>query len=154
MVATTSQAARERPPPAVHLLVTEPPDGFWHSVKCRVLGPPRAALAGRPAPACWRDVADSTGELTAVFLGRAHIAGLEPGNRIRLAGRIGGGPDGRPTTTPASYWPSPRPVMTGRISPRLVWIPPGAHHVTRHATGLCCRGPHSPWTLNVRPVGR
>ena len=43
------------------------------------------------------EVADSTGELTAVFLGRAYIAGIEPGNRIRLEGSVGIGADGRPT---------------------------------------------------------
>jgi amino acid transporter len=57
--------------------------------------------AGGGVLAC--KVADSTGELTAVFLGRAHIAGLEPGNRIRLAGRVGIGADGRPTMINPAY---------------------------------------------------
>jgi amino acid transporter len=34
-------------------------------------------------------VADSTGELTALFYGREHIPGVEPGVRIRLAGAFG-----------------------------------------------------------------
>jgi amino acid transporter len=34
-------------------------------------------------------VADSTGELTALFYGRSHIAGVEPGARIRLSGAYG-----------------------------------------------------------------
>ncbi len=34
-------------------------------------------------------VADSTGELTALFYGRQHIAGVEPGARIRLTGPFG-----------------------------------------------------------------
>jgi len=34
-------------------------------------------------------VADSTGELTALFYGRQHIAGVEPGVRIRLTGAFG-----------------------------------------------------------------
>jgi amino acid transporter len=34
------------------------------------------------------DVADSTGELTALFYGRARIAGVEPGSRIRLHGTV------------------------------------------------------------------
>ena len=33
-------------------------------------------------------VADSTGELTALFYGRQHIAGIEPGVKIRLAGAV------------------------------------------------------------------
>src|ERR1700733_2915695 len=41
---TTVGAAGERPPAHLahpgHLLVPEPPDGFWYSVKCRALGPP------------------------------------------------------------------------------------------------------------------
>jgi len=42
------------------------------------------------------EVADSTGELTAVFYGRTQIAGLEPGRRIQLHGMVGIGADGRP----------------------------------------------------------
>ena len=34
-------------------------------------------------------VTDSTGQLTALFYGRSHIAGLEPGVRIRLTGAFG-----------------------------------------------------------------
>jgi hypothetical protein len=53
-------------------------------------------------------VADSTGELTAVFLGRAHIASLEPGRRIRLHGKISIGAGGQPTmiNPPTSCCPS------------------------------------------------
>ena len=41
MVATTVRTAGE-PPSAhpAHLLVPEPADGFWYSVKCRLLGQP------------------------------------------------------------------------------------------------------------------
>jgi hypothetical protein len=42
------------------------------------------------------DVADSTGELTAVFYGRAQIAGVEPGCQVRLSGMVGIGADGHP----------------------------------------------------------
>ncbi len=49
------------------------------------------------------EVADSTGELRAVFLGRSHIAGLEPGRRIRLHGRVSVGADGQPTMTNPAY---------------------------------------------------
>ena len=57
--------------------------------------------AGTSVLAC--EVADSSGELTAVFLGRAHIAGVEPGNRIRLRGKVGIGADGRPVMTNPAY---------------------------------------------------
>lgn len=49
------------------------------------------------------EVADSTGELTAVFYGRAHIAGIEPGRRIRLCGVVGIGADGRPAMANPRY---------------------------------------------------
>ena len=42
------------------------------------------------------EVADSTGDLTAVFYGRTQIAGLEPGRRVRLHGMVGIGGDGHP----------------------------------------------------------
>jgi hypothetical protein len=47
--------------------------------------------------------ADSTGELTALFLGRAGIAGIEPGVRIRLHGKVGVGADGRTVMTNPAY---------------------------------------------------
>jgi amino acid transporter len=49
------------------------------------------------------EVADSTGDLTALFYGRAHIAGMEPGRRIRLHGMVGIGGDGRPTMVNPRY---------------------------------------------------
>lgn len=49
------------------------------------------------------EVADSTGELTAVFHGRAHITGVEPGNRIRLTGKVAVGTDGRLTIINPAY---------------------------------------------------
>jgi hypothetical protein len=42
------------------------------------------------------EVADSTGELTAVFYGRTQIAGVEPGRQVRLHGMVGIGGDGHP----------------------------------------------------------
>jgi hypothetical protein len=39
-------------------------------------------------------VADATGELTVLFYGRRHIAGVEPGRRIRLRGAVGLRDDG------------------------------------------------------------
>ena len=49
------------------------------------------------------EVADSTGELTAVFYGRTQIAGLEPGRRVRLHGMVGIGADGRPAMINPAY---------------------------------------------------
>jgi len=34
-------------------------------------------------------VTDGTGEVTALFYGRTHIPGVEPGSRIQLRGRVG-----------------------------------------------------------------
>ena len=49
------------------------------------------------------EVADSTGELTAVFYGRARIAGLQPGRQVRLRGMVGIGDDGRPAMVNPAY---------------------------------------------------
>jgi hypothetical protein len=49
------------------------------------------------------EVADSTGELTAVLYGRTQIAGLEPGRRVRLHGMVGIGADGRPAMINPAY---------------------------------------------------
>jgi hypothetical protein len=60
--------------------------------------------SGRPDSntlAC--EVADSAGELSAVFYGRAQIAGLEPGRRIRPRGMVGIGDDGRPAMVSPAY---------------------------------------------------
>jgi hypothetical protein len=35
------------------------------------------------------EVVDSTGQLTAMFYGRSHIPGLDPGARVRLTGQVG-----------------------------------------------------------------
>jgi amino acid transporter len=48
-------------------------------------------------------IADSTGDLTALFYGRTHIPGLEPGRQIRLHGMAGVGTDGRPTMINPGY---------------------------------------------------
>jgi hypothetical protein len=49
------------------------------------------------------EVADSTGELTALFYGRARIPGVEPGTRIRLHGTVGIGADGHPAMANPAY---------------------------------------------------
>ncbi len=61
--------------------------GRLHAAEVRPVEPHHNVLA------C--EVADSTGELTAVFYGRTHIAGLEPGSQVRLHGTVGIGADGR-----------------------------------------------------------
>jgi len=48
-------------------------------------------------------VTDSTGALTAIFYGRAHIPGLEPGRQVRLRGMVGVGADGRPAVINPAY---------------------------------------------------
>jgi hypothetical protein len=48
-------------------------------------------------------VADSTGELTALFYGRTQIAGIEPGRRVQLRGVVGIGNDGRPAMINPAY---------------------------------------------------
>ncbi len=35
------------------------------------------------------DIVDSTGQLTAMFYGRSHIPGLDPGAKVRLTGQVG-----------------------------------------------------------------
>jgi hypothetical protein len=54
--------------------------GRVHSVEIR-------PVRGSCVFAC--TVADSTGELTALFYGRQHIPGIEPGAKIRLTGAFG-----------------------------------------------------------------
>jgi hypothetical protein len=49
------------------------------------------------------EVADSTGELTALFYGRTQIAGIEPGRRVQLRGVVGIGNDGRPAMINPAY---------------------------------------------------
>ena len=58
-------------------------------------------VSGTSVLAC--EIADSTGDLTALFYGRTQIAGLDPGCRIRLHGMVGTGDDGRPTMTNPGY---------------------------------------------------
>jgi hypothetical protein len=57
--------------------------------------------AGNTVLAC--EVGDSTGQLTAVFYGRAQITGVEPGTRIRLHGTVGIGADGHPAMINPAY---------------------------------------------------
>ena len=57
--------------------------------------------AGSTVLAC--EVADATGELTAVFYGRTHIEGLEPGTQIRLRGMVGISHDGHPAMINPAY---------------------------------------------------
>jgi hypothetical protein len=48
------------------------------------------------------DVADSTGELTALFYGRSNIPGLRPGCKVRLRGPVGMR-DGMPVMVNPAY---------------------------------------------------
>jgi hypothetical protein len=47
------------------------------------------------------DVADSTGDLTALFYGRSHIPGLDCGARVRFRGPVGLRPEGPVMINPA-----------------------------------------------------
>jgi len=90
------------PPPG-----TDPIGSLRHPGHATVQGRLHAAeiRSGKPAGsmvlAC--EVGDSTGELTAVFYGRAQITGVEPGTRIRLHGTVGIGADGRPAMVNPAY---------------------------------------------------
>jgi amino acid transporter len=74
-------------------------------------GPGRATVEGRvyaveirPAErntVLAAEVADSTGQLTALFYGRSHIPGLECGSRVRFRGQVGIRPDGPVMINPA-----------------------------------------------------
>lgn len=84
---------------------TDPIGSLRPAGRATVQGRLRAAEV-RPAKhstmlAC--EVTDSTGALTALFYGRAHIAGMEPGRRIRLHGVVGIGDHGRPTMVNPRY---------------------------------------------------
>jgi amino acid transporter len=84
---------RPQPPPD-----TDPIGSLRQPGQATVQGRLRASQV-RPVPgnnvlAC--QVADSTGELTALFYGRTQIAGVEPGRRVRLHGMVGIDRDGHP----------------------------------------------------------
>jgi amino acid transporter len=87
-----SQYDRPAPPPGVRPMGT-------------LTGPGRATVEGRVYAVEIRpverntvlaaEIADSTGQLTALFYGRSHIPGLECGTRVRFRGQVGmraGGP--------------------------------------------------------------
>ena len=99
------------PPPG-----TDPIGSLRQPGQATVQGRLRAAQV-RPVPrnnvlAC--EVADSTGDLTAVFYGRTQIAGLEPGRRVRLHGMVGIGGDGHPAMiNPACELLGSRPDFAG-----------------------------------------
>lgn len=58
---------------------------------------PRAGV-----PALVAELYDGTGTLTVVWLGRRQIAGIEPGRRMRVRGRVAR-QDGRPVVYNPSY---------------------------------------------------
>jgi amino acid transporter len=74
-------------------------------------GPGRAVVEGRVYAVEIRpvehntvlaaEIADSTGQLTALFYGRSHIPGLECGSRVRFRGQVGMRPDGPVMINPA-----------------------------------------------------
>ena len=97
-----------------------------------ITGPGRAAVEGRVHSIEIRPVerscvlavavADATGDLTALFYGRTHIAGLVPGSRIRLRGPVGIRDGGAIMTNPAYELllglPRARPPVIASVSGR------------------------------------
>ena len=53
------------------------------------------------------DIADSTGDLTALFYGRSHIPGIVCGARVRFRGPVGLRPEGPVMINPAYELLSP-----------------------------------------------
>jgi amino acid transporter len=113
MKAKRSRAARTdrlrdyewpEPPPG-----TDPIGSLQQPGRATVQGRLRAAQV-RPVPrnnVLAFEVADSTGELTAVFYGRTQIAGIEPGRQVRLHGMVGIGGDGHPAMINPACEPLP-----------------------------------------------
>jgi hypothetical protein len=62
------------------------------------------SLAGTPAFRCL--LADDTGQIDLLFLGRAAVAGLEPGRRCRAVGTVAAR-DGRAVLWNPRYWLEP-----------------------------------------------
>jgi amino acid transporter len=83
----------------------EPIDGLVPSDRATVEGDVHL-LQIRPVDhstvLCCR-VSDGTGELTALFYGRRHIAGVQPGCQIRLHGTVSRHPDGQLTMVNPAY---------------------------------------------------
>ncbi|HET9974597.1 MAG TPA: OB-fold nucleic acid binding domain-containing protein [Streptosporangiaceae bacterium] len=77
------------------------PDGLWYAVQGRLRATEVRPARNNTMLAC--EIADSSGDLTALTYGRTHITGLEPGRRIRLHGVVGIGGDGRPTMVNPRY---------------------------------------------------
>jgi RecG-like helicase len=67
------------------------------------------------------EIADSTGDLTALFYGRSNIPGLMCGSRVRFRGAVGI-KDGAPVMINPAYelmvpYPSGKPAKDGKKSP-------------------------------------
>ena len=91
------------------------------------------------------EVADSTGDLTALFYGRAYIAGMEPGRRIRLHGMVGIGDGGRAADhDQPELWN--RRDITRRVFARKAQPPP-----VTPVTGSGIVGQNTPYTGGKGP---
>jgi hypothetical protein len=112
-----SQYDRPAPPPGVRPLGT-------------LTGPGRATVEGRVYAVEIRpverntvlaaEIADSTGQLTALFYGRSHIPGLECGTRVRFRGQVGMRAGG-----PVMINPAYELVAPGETKPRPAGGPAG-----------------------------
>jgi len=92
----------ERPVPP---LGADPIGSLRPHARATVQGRLRAAeiVPARNSTMLACQVTDSTGDLTALFYGRAHIPGIEPGRQIRLHGTVGTGANGRPAMINPGY---------------------------------------------------
>jgi amino acid transporter len=88
------------PPPGTDPIGSLQPPGHA-TVQGRLHAAQVRPVAGSNVLAC--EVADSSGDLTALFYGRTHITGMEPGCRIRLQGVVSTGDDGRPAMINPRY---------------------------------------------------
>jgi CheY-like chemotaxis protein len=85
--------------------------------------------------ACRCTIADETGELDLLFLGRTAVAGLEPGRRCRAAGRATER-RGRTVLWNPRYWLGPPVLTADLVCPAGLPAGPGGHRPAAAARPL------------------
>ncbi|HEV3449945.1 MAG TPA: amino acid permease [Acidimicrobiia bacterium] len=87
----TAPVEAERPKPELQVEGAVPIDTVRERQRVRIAGRVHALRvqpwAGQPTLEC--TITDGTGRITVVFLGRRHIAGIEPGARVVIDGIVG-----------------------------------------------------------------
>jgi hypothetical protein len=87
----TAPVEAERPKPELQVEGAVPIDTVRERQRVRIAGRVHALRvqpwAGQPTLEC--TISDGTGRITVVFLGRRHIAGIEPGARVVIDGIVG-----------------------------------------------------------------